>query len=49
MTANRNGTPKYKFLADKVLEAIKELEVLADKEGMVEKCFEIQSANFSHF
>ncbi|CAG9530157.1 unnamed protein product [Cercopithifilaria johnstoni] len=37
MTANRNVTPKYKFLADKVMEAIKELKILADGEKTSEK------------
>uniref|UniRef100_A0A0R3RRR9 Protein kinase domain-containing protein n=1 Tax=Elaeophora elaphi TaxID=1147741 RepID=A0A0R3RRR9_9BILA len=32
MTANRNIAPKYKFLADKVMEAIKELQKLVDEE-----------------
>lgn len=36
MTANRNIVPKYKFLADKVMEAIKELQALVDEEKMVE-------------
>uniref|UniRef100_A0AAF5PLV6 CK1 protein kinase n=1 Tax=Wuchereria bancrofti TaxID=6293 RepID=A0AAF5PLV6_WUCBA len=32
MTANRNTTPKYKFLADKMMEAINELQALVDQE-----------------
>ncbi|VDM93836.1 unnamed protein product [Onchocerca ochengi] len=32
MTANRNITPKYKFLADKVMEAIDELQILINRE-----------------
>lgn len=36
MTANRNTTPKYKFLADKMMEAINELQALVDQEKVIE-------------